>query len=313
MKAIILACQSIKLGETDVVVAGGTESMSNVPHYLPTSRKGVKYGDITMVDGIARDGLSDAYDFQPMGIAAEHIAKVHGFTREHQDDFAISSYKRAQEAGANGHFHEIEPVTVPGARGKPSTIVKDDEDAKNLNEAKLRAMRPAFKTDGTVTAPNASSLSDGAAALVLVSGRIVKEHGLTPIAKILGWGEAAQEPLLFTVSPSLAVPKALKHAGIEQDKVDYFEVNEAFSVVALANSKILGLEADKVNVFGGAVAVGHPLGCSGARIVTTLTSVLTVKDAKIGVAGVCNGGGGASALVIERLVHPQTNGIKPRV
>jgi len=195
---------------------------------------------------------------------------------------------------------------------KPSTVFKDDEDPKNLNEAKLRGIRPAFKTDGTVTAPNASSLSDGAAALVLVSGKKVKELGLSPIAKILGWADAAQEPLLFTVSPSLAIPKALQRAGIEKEKVEYYEINEAFSVVALANTKILDLDPEKVNVFGGAVAVGHPLGCSGARIVTTLTSVLKVHDAKIGVAGVCNGGGGASALVIERLGTAMTNGHKVR-
>lgn len=275
--------------------------MSNTPHYLPNLRAGAKYGDQTLVDGVLKDGLTDVYKKEHMGLAGELCAVEHEFSREQQDDYAIKSYQKAQAATAAGLFKEIIPVEVSGGRGKPNVVVDKDDEVKNLNEAKLRAMRPAFKSDGSVTAPNAAPINDGAAAVVLVSETKLKELNLKPIAKILGWADAEREPERFTIAPALAIPKAIKHAGLTEADVDYYEINEAFSVVALANMKILGLGEDKVNVFGGSVAIGHPLGCSGARIVTTLTSVLKEKGGKIGVAGICNGGGGATALVIENL------------
>ena len=301
LKAIILGAQNIMLGTSSVVVAGGTESMSNTPHYLPNLRNGAKYGDQTLVDGVLKDGLTDAYKKEHMGLQAELCAADNTFSREDQDNYAVNTYKRAQAATEAGLFKEIVPVEVPGGRGKPPVVIDRDDEVKNLNEAKLRAMRPAFKSDGTVTAPNAAPLNDGAAAVVLMSEAKVKELGVKPIAKILGWGDAEREPERFTVAPALAVPKAIKHAGLSESDVDFYEINEAFSVVALANIKLLGLDPEKVNVFGGSVAIGHPLGCSGARIVSTLTTVLKEKGAKIGCAGICNGGGGASAIVIENL------------
>ncbi|KAI9202460.1 Thiolase, N-terminal domain-containing protein [Polychytrium aggregatum] len=303
-KAIIFAAQSILLGNADVIVAGGMESMSNTPYYLPQQRWGSKYGNQEIVDGIQKDGLYDVYNKFLMGNAAEILAKEHNFTREQQDDYAISSYERAQAATKGGLFtEEIVPVEIPGARGKPGKTVVADDEVFNLNPEKLRAVKPAFVTDGsgTVTAPNSSTLSDGAAALIIASGEAVQSLGLKPLAKILGWGDAAREPEYFTIAPSLAVPKALKHAGVSASDVDFYEFNEAFSVVALANAKILGLSAENINVNGGAVAIGHPLGCSGARIVVTLNSVLKQKGGKIGVAAICNGGGGASAIVIQSL------------
>ncbi|KAF4124906.1 acetyl-CoA C-acetyltransferase [Geosmithia morbida] len=301
LKAIILGAQNIMLGTSDIVVAGGAESMSNVPHYLPNLRAGAKYGDQTLVDGVLKDGLTDSFKKEHMGLQAELCATDNEFSREDQDNYAVRSYQRAQAATEAGLFKEIVPVEVPGGRGKPPVVVDRDEEVKNLNEAKLRAMRPAFKSDGSVTAPNAAPINDGAAAVVLASEAKVKELGLKPIAKILGWGDAEREPERFTVAPALAIPKAIKHAGLSDKDVDYYEINEAFSVVALGNLKHLGLDAEKVNVWGGSVAIGHPLGCSGARIVTTLASVLANKKAKVGVAGICNGGGGASAIVIENL------------
>jgi len=301
LKAIILGAQNIMLGTSSIVVAGGTESMSNTPHYLPNLRNGAKYGDQTLVDGVLKDGLTDAYKKEHMGLQAELCADDNSFSREEQDNYAVNTYKRAQAATEAGLFKEIVPVEVPGARGKPPVVVDRDDEVKNLNEAKLRAMRPAFKPNGTVTAPNAAPLNDGAAAVVLMSEAKVKELGVKPIAKILGWGDAEREPERFTVAPALAVPKAIQHAGLSASDVDFYEINEAFSVVALANIKLLGLDPEKVNVFGGSVAIGHPLGCSGARIISTLTSVLKEKNAKIGCAGICNGGGGASAIVIENL------------
>lgn len=289
------------LGTSDVVVAGGTESMSNTPHYLPNLRNGAKYGDQTLVDGVLKDGLTDAYKKEHMGLAGELCAGDNEFSRDDQDNYAVKSYQKAQAATEAGLFKEIVPVEVSGGRGKPNIVVDKDDEVKNLNESKLRGMRPAFKSDGTVTAPNAAPINDGAAAVVLMSEAKVKELGVKPIAKILGWGDAEREPERFTVAPALAVPKAIKHAGLTEKDIDFYEINEAFSVVALANMKILGLDAEKVNVFGGSVAIGHPLGCSGARIVTTLTSVLKEKSAKIGCVGICNGGGGASAMVIENL------------
>jgi acetyl-CoA C-acetyltransferase len=289
------------LGTSSVVVAGGTESMSNSPHYLPNLRTGAKYGDQTLVDACIKDGLTDAYKKEHMGMAAELCATDNDLSREAQDEYAIATYKRAQAATEAGLFKEIVPVEVPGGRGKPNIKIERDDEVKNLNEDKLRAMRPAFKPDGSVTAPNAAPLNDGAAAVVLMSEAKVKELGVKPIAKILGWGDAEREPERFTVAPALAIPKAIKHAGLTEKDIDYYEINEAFSVVALANLKLLNLDAEKVNVFGGSVAIGHPLGCSGARILATLTSVLKEKNAKIGCVGICNGGGGASALVIENL------------
>lgn len=292
-------------GNAEVVVAGGAESMSNAPHYLQTLRNGAKFGDQTLVDAILRDGLSDAYSGDHMGLQAEECASDHTFSREDQDKYCIQSYKRAQAAQEAGWFtEEIAPIEIPGARGKPSTTVSVDDEPKNLNEAKTPSLRPVFLSadkGGSVTAANSSPLSDGGAALVLVSEAKLKELGLTPIAKIRGWGDAAQQPSKFTTAPALAIPKALKHAGLSIGEVDAFEINEAFAVVALANMKLLGITDEKVNVHGGAVALGHPLGGSGARILCTLLGVLRERKGKIGVAGICNGGGGASALVIEAL------------
>ncbi|RKF75149.1 Acetyl-CoA acetyltransferase [Golovinomyces cichoracearum] len=303
LKAIILGAQTILTGNAEIVISGGTESMSNVPHYLPNLRLGAKYGDQTLVDGVLRDGLTDAYGKnEHMGLAGEQCALAHNLTREQQDDYAISSYKKAQKSTEKGIFKtEIVPVIVNGGRGKPSICVEIDDEIRNLNEEKLRAMRPAFSPNGTITAPNAAPINDGASALVLVSEQKMKELGLKPLARIIGWGDAADAPIKFTTAPALAIPKAIKNAKIDASQVDFYEINEAFSAVALANMKILQLEESKVNVHGGSVAIGHPLGCSGARIVTTLINVLRERKAKIGVAGICNGGGGASALVIESL------------
>jgi acetyl-CoA C-acetyltransferase len=302
VKAIILGAQTIITGNASIVVAGGTESMSNTPHYLPNLRVGAKFGDQPLVDGILKDGLTDAYKNEHMGLQGEECADDHGFNREDQDAYAIRSYKKAQAAQSAGLFDwEIAPIEISGGRGKPNVKVSLDDEPKNLNEAKTPTLRASFKKDGTVTAANASPLNDGSAAVVLVSEAVLKARGLTPIAKILGWGDAAQNPSKFTTAPALAIPKALKHAKIEQSQVDAFEINEAFSVVALANMKLLGITEDKVNLHGGAVALGHPLGASGARIVATLLGVLKEKKGKIGVVGICNGGGGASALVVEYL------------
>lgn len=304
LKAIILGAQTIMTGNASIVVAGGTESMSNTPHYLPNLRTGVKYGDAGLIDGVQKDGLRDAYGKQElMGMQGELCASTHDITREQQDEYAIKTYQKAQAATEAGLFKsEIAPVEVSGGRGKPNVTVDRDEEVKNLNIDRLKSARPVFiPGTGTVTAANASPINDGASALVLVSEAKLKELGIKPIAKILGWGDAAHAPEKFTTAPSLAIPKAIKHAGLTADNVDFYEINEAFSVVSLANIKLLGLDPEKVNVFGGSVAIGHPLGCSGARIITTLTTVLKEKKAKIGCAGICNGGGGASALVIENL------------
>ncbi|KAI0193484.1 acetyl-CoA acetyltransferase [Astrocystis sublimbata] len=302
MKAIILGAQTIITGNASIVVAGGTESMSNAPHYLPVLRNGAKFGDQSLIDGMLKDGLTDAYKKEHMGLAAELCSDDHSISREEQDAYAIATYQRAQEATAAGIFSkEIVPVEVSGGRGKPAVQITTDEEVKNLNAEKMKTIKPVFKKDGTVTAANAAPLNDGATAVVLMSEAKVKELGVTPIAKILGWGDAAREPERFTTAPALAIPKAIKHAGITEKDVDFYEINEAFSVVALSNIKLLGLNPETVNVFGGSVAIGHPLGGSGARIVTTLTTVLREKKGKIGCAGICNGGGGASAIVIESL------------
>ncbi|ERF71021.1 Acetyl-CoA acetyltransferase [Endocarpon pusillum Z07020] len=305
LKAIILGAQTIMTSNADIIVAGGAESMSQVPHYLPNMRSGAKYGDQTLVDGVLRDGLTDAYGKKDhMGLSAEECAQDHSFDRKAQDDYAIRSYERAQAAQKSGAFDwEITPVELPGVRGKPGITIDKDDEPKNLNVDKLRAMKPAFiPNGGTVTAPNASPLNDGAAAVILVSEEKMKSLKLKPLAKILGWGDAAKAPNKFTTAPALAIPKALKHAGVDEKNVDAFEINEAFSVVALANMKLLNLSEDKVNVHGGAVAMGHPLGASGARILTTLLGVLKEKKGKIGCVGICNGGGGASALVVESMM-----------
>lgn len=299
MKAIMQATQSIALGDTSIVVAGGMENMSLIPHYIHM-RTGQKFGPATLVDGMQKDGLVDVYDQNAMGVCADLCATEHHFSREDQDAFAIQSYKRSAAAWASGKFaEEVVPVEVPQRRGEP-LIVSEDEEFKNVKLEKIPTLRPAFSKDGTVTAANASTINDGAAALVLMSAEKAKELNLKPLASIKSYADAAQEPKWFTTAPAKALPKALDRAGLKLDDVDYFEFNEAFAVVGLANMKILGLDDTNVNVNGGAVALGHPLGCSGARIVITLLSVLQQNDGKIGAAAICNGGGGASALILER-------------
>lgn len=301
MKATIIGAQTIMTGNADIVVVGGTESMSNVPYYLPTARTGSKYGHVQTIDGLQKDGLTDVYSGAGMGDAAEVCAETHSLTREAQDEFAIGTYQRAQAATKNGDFAEIAPIEVSGGRGKPNKTISVDDEVGNLNIDKLKSVKASFKKDGTCTAANSSPLSDGACAMVLASAEAVQKHGLKPIAKILGWGDAACAPVKFTTAPSLAVPIALKHAGVQESDCDFHEINEAFSVVALANAKILNLDLAKVNAFGGAVAMGHPLGCSGARIIATLTSVLDKKGGKIGTASICAGGGTASCVVVQKL------------
>jgi acetyl-CoA C-acetyltransferase len=301
LKAVMLGAQAIRLGDADIVVVGGMESMSQAPFYLPNQRAGIKYGNGQIIDAIVRDGLQDPYNGTMMGNTAEICAKKYEFSREDQDAYAISSYKRAEAAYANGYFaDELVAVAIPQRGGDP-VMVAEDEEFRNIRYDKVPTLRPAFEKEGTVTAVNASKINDGAAAFVLASKAKVEELGLKPIAKIIGYADASQSPDWFTTTPAKAIPKALKKAGISIDAVDFFEINEAFSVVALANMKELNLAHDKVNVFGGAVSLGHPIGASGARILATLTSVLKHKNGKIGVASICNGGGGASAVVIERL------------
>ena len=300
MKAIMLGAQSIQLGDNDVVVVGGMESMSNAPHYLPTGRTGIRYGNGEILDAIVRDGLQDPYKKYMMGNAGEVCAKHYSFSREDHDAYAISSYKRAQEAYANGYFKdEIVPVVIASKKG--DVTISEDEEYKKFDEAKVSALKPAFEKEGTITAINASKINDGASAMVLMSGKKVKELGVTPLAKIISFADASQDPEWFTTTPSKAIPKALHKANLKVEDVDFFEINEAFSVVALANMKEMNISHDKINVFGGAVALGHPIGNSGCRIVATLISILKHKNGKIGAAGICNGGGGASAIVIEKV------------
>lgn len=302
MKSIMLASQTLQcMPNHGPMLAGGMESMSNIPHYLPASRSGMALGHTQLIDGCIHDGLWDPYDDQHMGMCGEKCAKDYGFSREDQDAFAIESYQRAQAAVESGVFEEIVPVAVPQRRGDPLVVDKDEE-AHAVDLEKLPTLRPAFdRKNGTVTAANASSLNDGAAAFVLMTEEEAKDRGITPLARILGYGDAERAPIDFTVAPSLAVPVALKNAGISDKDVDFHEINEAFSVVALANIQIMGLDHSNVNVFGGAVSLGHPIGMSGARIVGTLYDVLKQKDGTIGCASICNGGGGASAIIIERL------------
>jgi len=299
MKAIALAAQSILLGDADIVVAGGMESMSNTPFYAPAMRWGNKYGDVSLVDGLAKDGLTDVYDGKAMGNAAELCASTCGITREEQDTFAIESYKRGQAAWENGWFKdEVIPVEIPQRKGNP-VIVDKDEEPYNVKFEKIPTLSPSFAKDGTVTAANASTLNDGAAALVLMSAEKAKELGLKPIARVVSYADAEQAPEWFTTTPSIAVPKAVAKAGLTMEQIEYWELNEAFSVVGIENSRRMKLDPSKVNVHGGAVALGHPLGASGARIIVTLINVLRAKNARLGAAGICNGGGGASAMVIE--------------
>jgi acetyl-CoA C-acetyltransferase len=300
MKAVMQGAQAIIAGDAEVVVAGGMENMSLIPHYVHM-RNGVKFGPTSLVDGMQRDGLVDAYDNQAMGTCADLCATEYKISREEQDNFAIQSYERSAKAWEAGKFDsEIVPVEVPQRRGD-ALIVSKDEEYTNVKIEKIPSLNPVFSKEGSVTAANASTINDGAAALVLMSEEKAKSLGLTPLAYIKSYADAAQEPKWFTTSPSKALPKALDKAGISISDVDYFEFNEAFAVVGLANAKILGLNEDKINVNGGAVSLGHPLGCSGARIIVTLINVLSQNNAKIGAAAICNGGGGASAIVIERV------------
>ena len=299
MKAVMQGAQSIMLGDTDIVVAGGMENMSLIPHYVHM-RNGKKFGPATLEDGMQKDGLVDAYDHNAMGVCADLCAKEHDFSREDQDKFAIQSYERSAKAWKEGKFdNEVVPVQVPQRKGDP-LVVKEDEEFKNIKLEKIPQLRAAFSKDGTVTAANASTINDGAGAVILMSKEKAEELGLKPLATIKSFADAATEPKWFTTAPSKALPKAIDKAGIKMDQVDFFEFNEAFSVVGLANMKILGLSDKNTNVNGGAVSLGHPLGCSGVRILITLMSVLEQNNGKIGAAAICNGGGGASAMVIER-------------
>ncbi|MCC6279974.1 MAG: acetyl-CoA C-acyltransferase [Saprospiraceae bacterium] len=301
MKCIALGAQSIMLGINDIVVAGGMENMSQIPYYLPNARWGYKYGNGELVDGLAKDGLTDVYNQKAMGFCADATAVKYGISREAQDAFAIDSYQRAAAATDAGYFaNEIVPVLIPQKKGDPQQVLQDEEYKKVMFD-KIPGLRPAFAADGTVTAANASTINDGATALILASEEAVKRLGLTPIAKIRGFADAEQEPEWFTTSPTIAAPKALKMAGLTKNDIDYFEVNEAFAVVTMAFEQVLEVDHARTNVFGGAVSLGHPLGASGARIVTTLANVLQQKNGKLGLAAICNGGGGATAIVIERV------------
>ncbi len=300
MKSIALAAQAIQCGDADIVIAGGMENMSRIPHYMQ-GRKGQKFGDIKIEDGLLKDGLVNVYDGKHMGTCGDACAAEYNFSREDQDNFAISSYNRSAKAWKDGKFNdEVVPVEIPQRKGDP-IIITEDEEYKNVKMEKIPTLRPAFNKDGTVTAANASTLNDGAAALVIMSKEKAEELNLKPLAVIRGYADASQAPEWFTTAPAKALPKALEKANINANDVDYYELNEAFSVVGLANIKLLNLDPEKVNVNGGAVSLGHPLGCSGARIIVTLINVLKQNNAKIGAAGICNGGGGASAMVIENV------------
>jgi|TARA_B110000238_G_scaffold58427_1_gene63851 acetyl-CoA C-acetyltransferase len=299
MKAVMNAAQAIALGDADVVIAGGMESMSNIPHYVHL-RNGHKFGPKSMEDGMQKDGLIDAYDNNAMGVCADLCASEYKITREEQDNYSIQSYNRSSKAWADGKFdEEVISVEIPQRRGEP-IVFSEDEEYKNVRMEKIPTLRPVFTKEGTVTAANASTINDGAGAMILMSEEKANELGLIPLATIISYADAAQEPKWFTTAPSRALPKALDKANISIDDVDYFEFNEAFAVVGLSNMKILGLNDSNVNVNGGAVSLGHPLGCSGVRILITLINVLKQNDAKIGAAAICNGGGGASAMIIER-------------
>ncbi|HEX7904616.1 MAG TPA: acetyl-CoA C-acyltransferase [Chitinophagaceae bacterium] len=303
MKAIAQAAQSILLGDADIVVAGGMESMSNVPFYADAMRWGNKYGNTSLIDGLAKDGLTDVYDGKAMGNAAELCAKECGISREEQDAFAVESYKRSQAAWEKGWFKdEVIPVEIPQRKGEPVVFAKDEEPF-NVKFDKIASLNPAFIKEGTVTAANASTMNDGAAALVLMSKEKADELGLKPIAKIVSYADAEQAPEWFTTTPSIAVPKAVAKAGLKMEDISYWELNEAFAVVGIENSRRMKLDPSKVNAHGGAVSIGHPLGASGARIIVTLINVLKQNKARYGAAGICNGGGGASAMIIESTVY----------
>ena len=300
-KAAMYGAQAIMLGQADVVAVGGMESMSNIPYYIPKARFGYKYGNGELVDGLEKDGLQDVYQRKAMGVFADATAAHYGISREDQDNFAINSYKKSAASAASGHFlNEIVPVAIPQKKGDP-LMLTEDEEFKNVFFDKIPGLRPAFTPDGTVTAANASTINDGAAALILASEDAVKRLGLKPIARIVSFSDGEHAPEWFTTAPTLSVPKAIGLAGLTLADMDYFEINEAFSVVPLAFEKILGVPDEKMNVSGGAVSLGHPLGASGARIITTLCNVLSAKGGKYGVVGICNGGGGSSAMVIERV------------
>ncbi len=301
MKAVMFGAQSIMLGQNDVVIAGGMESMSNIPYYLMKARYGYKYGNGEVIDGLQYDGLTDVYNHCAMGVCADNTAKEMKITRQDQDAYAINSYKRSGESWKAGKFKdEVIAVEIKDRKGNV-TLFSEDEEYKNVNFDKIPGLKPAFTKEGTVTAANASTINDGASALVLMSKEKADSLGLKPVAKIRGFADAAQDPMWFTTTPSLAIPKAMKNAGVGKKDVDFYEINEAFSAVAIANNMKLGLDPAKVNVNGGAVALGHPLGASGARIMATLIQVLKQNNASIGVAGICNGGGGASAIVLEKV------------
>ena len=300
MKAIMLGAQSIKCGDNDVVVVGGTESMSNVPHYVEKVRTGQKLGDLKLKDGLVHDGLTDVYNQTHMGLCAEICAEDMNISREAQDEFAIESYRRSKEAWEKKLFEdEIVPVTIPQRKGEPIQF-EEDEEFKNVKIDKIPNLRSVFKKEGTITAANASTINDGASALILMSADKAKSLNIEPLAKIVSYADASHEPEWFTTAPAKALPIALKKANLDINDIDYFELNEAFSVVGIANKKLLNIDSDKVNCFGGAVSLGHPLGSSGSRIVVTLINVLNKKEAKLGAAAICNGGGGASALIIEK-------------
>lgn len=301
MKCVMLGAQSIMTGQNDIVVTGGMESMSNIPFYLPTMRWGAKFGEGKVIDGLQKDGLVDAYNHQAMGICADNTAKKYKISREAQDEFAINSYKRSAATTESGIFKdEIVPVSVPQRRGDPITITEDEE-YKNVRFDKIPNLRAVFSKDGTVTAANASTINDGASVLILASAAAVKKHKLKPVAKILSFADAAHEPEWFTTAPPKAAKLAIKRAGIKKTEIDFYEVNEAFAVVTMAFMQDMKLKANKVNVHGGAVSLGHPLGASGARILATLNNVLAAKKGKIGCAAICNGGGGASAMIIQKV------------
>ncbi len=301
MKAVMLGAQSIMLGQSEIVVAGGMESMSNIPYYLTKARYGYRYGNGELIDGLQFDGLTDAYNHCAMGVCADNTAKEMNISRQDQDEYAITSYKRSAESWTAGKFRdEVVPVEIKDRKGN-TTVFSEDEEYKNVNFEKIPGLKAVFSKDGTVTAANASTINDGGSALVLMSREKAESLGLKPLAKIRGFADAAQDPMWFTTTPSIAIPKAMKNAGVQDKDVDFYEINEAFSAVAIANNRKLGLDPAKVNVNGGAVALGHPLGASGARIMATLINVLGQRNATIGVAGICNGGGGASAIVVEKV------------
>lgn len=302
MKAISMGVQHILLGDAEVVVAGGMESMSNIPFYIDSMRWGNKYGNSTLIDGLAKDGLTDVYDGKAMGVAAEHCASECGISREMQDAFAIESYKRSQQAWNSGFFKgEVVPVEIPQRKGDP-IFISTDEEPFAVKFDKIPNLAPAFKKDGTVTAANASTMNDGAAAVLLMTKDKALSLGLKPLSYIRGYADAEQAPLWFTTSPSVALPAALKKAGLKKEDINFWELNEAFSVVGIENAKRLGIDSSILNVNGGAVSLGHPLGCSGARIIVTLAHILSQRNARYGAAGICNGGGGASAMVIEQFI-----------